>query len=163
MNPEQTVFLIGMDLVDIDICRQSNVALKQSVIDFHRDRLQCASIAIVRLWNISYSPDGQVSILNRQFDLRSLHARQFHADLYTVITAICVDRRLPGRRCELWKSRPNNLRCHIVKSSLRPPESHCANRFHRITKIERICLVFNYAGEKTLARVVVEPFTGNVG
>ena len=120
MNPQQTVALIGMNFVDINIRRQTNVPVKHAVIDLHRYGLERATFATGRFRHFAYSPDRQVSGPNSEIDFGFIHPSKLDTDLDTLLATVGIDRRLPGSGGKVRKARSGKLRGYIVQCPVQP-------------------------------------------
>src|SRR6202040_1090878 len=67
--------------------------------------------------------------LDREIDLRPLHAGEIDTDTDTFLAAISVNGRLPGVRRKL-KLRPRQLVGDVVQRALEPAQLNAADRIH---------------------------------
>ena len=102
-NPEQSVTLLGVRLLDFHIGWQRHLPYERAVIDLHGQQLQGASLVISRLRQLSRAANHHPSRFDGQINERAIDPRQIDANTNGFFAAIRIDCRFPGVRCKSGK------------------------------------------------------------
>src|SRR5204863_2870467 len=102
-DPKQSVFLLRLDAVDVDVGFEKNFAFEGPVIDLQSEDTRADFFLVHRFGSVAMAADHKATLLD--FDLEIIDAGEFNTHSNATAAVVGVDAGPPRLRVELRERR----------------------------------------------------------